>query len=316
MRNPICGVTEGVGMMDGAGQQVDGANVSFEFFPPKGLAAERAVMTGSHALRHLKPVAHSVTCAAGSEDAGPEMFDDTLVWSRMLQSLTGVPSAAHVPLSIFGRDALERALDALEVEEIDRIVLLRGDAGTGADCFAGYGSVAEALAAIKRKRRFDVGVAAYPEVHPKAASPTADLDVLLAKIDAGADRIITQYFFEEGDFLRLRDAVERARPRAVLTAGIMPVRDFARIARFSERCGAGIPDWMRRDFDSIADDREASSDMARRLICRQVEGLAREGVRDIHIYTLNRVDLAADAVRAFRSACPPPQREDRQRLSA
>ena len=285
------------------GAAVPTGRVSFEYFPPKSVAGERALVTCSHAMRRFAPAFQTVTFGA---DGGES--ESTTRWAVTLEQLSGIATAAHLTLCAFDHDGLTAHVEGLWEAGIRRLVLLRGDAvRAGEDGLAGFGSVAEAVGAIRTRHGFDISVAAYPETHPKARDEASDLDALVAKIDAGASRAITQFFFDDAPFLRLRDALARRRPKARLVPGVMPVASFSRVAGFSKRCGTSVPDGMRARFEAAGDDREKSSDAARDLVCAQVRHLAGEGVRDLHIYTMNRVDLAADAARAFQDALPGDQ---------
>ncbi|MEM7720646.1 MAG: methylenetetrahydrofolate reductase, partial [Pseudomonadota bacterium] len=166
---------------------------------------------------------------------------------------------------------------------------------------AGFASVAQAVAYAKALYGFDVSVAAYPETRPKAKSAQSDMDALLAKQAAGADRAITQFFFDNADFYAFRERALAAGVTIPIVPGVIPVYGFARIVKFAATCGAAIPDDMAKRFATCGDDRHAQSEVARALVEAQVRDLARNGVEAIHIYTLNRSDIAADAVRAFRA---------------
>lgn len=270
--------------------------VSLEFYPPKGVSAERALMTGAHVLRRFAPDYQTVTFGADGS-----AVEGSLDWPSRLQKLNEIPTAAHITLCKFDDQAgfLSHA-DILWEQGIERLVVLRGDCETG-DGLGGFASVAQAIAALKARHDFDVSIAAYPEPHPKAASAGQDMDVLLAKQDAGADRAITQYFFDNADFYRFRDSAVLAGFEKEIVPGVIPIVNFDRIRRFSERCGASVPQAFAEQFAKCGDDKEAHSNLAREIISEQVSDLARNGVAAIHVYTLNRVDLTADAVRAFKA---------------
>jgi len=272
--------------------------VSFEFFPPKGFSAERALLTCAHAMRRLKPAFQTVTFGAGGS-----AIEDGLEWPHQLQGLTETPTAAHVTLVRFeDRGAYGAHLAALWDKGITRLVLLRGDPVEGETAKnAGFASLADAVSFAKRLQPFEITVAAYPETHPRARSADADLDALLAKQAAGADRAITQFFFDNADFYAFRARAEAEGVTIPIVPGIIPVYGYDRIVRFAETCGAKIPDGMAERFEACGDDRHAQSEAARALVEAQVADLARNGVTAIHIYTLNRSDLAAGAVRAFRA---------------
>ncbi len=271
------------------------AKVSLEYFPPKGVSAERSLMTGAHALRRFQPAYQTVTF--GADGAATE---GSLEWSSNLAGLTDIPTASHITLCRFDRDGFLAHADALWHRGIERLVVLRGDVEEGqGNGLAGYNSVAEAIADLKKHHPWDISVSAYPEPHPKAISAAADLDVLLAKQSAGADRAITQYFFNNEDFYRFRDRAEKAGFRKELVPGVIPIVNFERIKVFSKRCGASVPADFEGLFARAGDDKSLHTDVAREIVQKQVRDLARNGVDAIHIYTLNRVDLTADAIRAF-----------------
>ena len=274
--------------------------VSLEYFPPRGLSSERSLMTGAHALRRFSPAYQTVTYGAGGSET-----DGSFDWSVRLQNLNEVPTAAHIALCHFSRESLIRFAEDLWEQGIERLVVLRGDAGgdaggDGSGDLAGFGSVADAVAALKKLYPFDISVAAYPEVHPLATSREADIRNLIAKQDAGADRTITQYFFDNEDFYRFRDAAEKQGFRREIVPGVIPIASFERIKVFSQKCGARIPEHFHTLFAEAGDDKAAQSAVSRRLIEEQVRDLAQNGVSSLHIYTLNRVDLTADAIRAFQ----------------
>ena len=270
--------------------------VSLEYFPPKGLSAERSLMTGAHALRRFAPAYQTVTFGAGGSET-----DGSFDWSVRLQGLNEIPTAAHIALCHFSREELIKFAEDLWEQGIQRLVVLRGDGGgDSSNDLAGFASVAEAVSALKQLYAFDISVASYPEVHPLAASPEADMRNLIAKQEAGADRTITQYFFDNEDFYRFRDAAEKQGFRREIVPGVIPIASFERIKVFSQKCGARIPEHFHALFAEAGDDKAAQSAVSRRLIEEQVRDLAQNGVSSLHIYTLNRVDLTADAIRAFQ----------------
>ncbi len=278
----------------------DQVDVSIEYFPPKSLSAERSLMTAAHALRRFKPAFQSVTFGAGG--IGDDGADD---WSVRLQTLNEVPTACHVALCWFNRDSLLEFTHDLWAHGIRSLVVIRGDgdaAETGALECAGYGSVPAAVAAILAVHPFDISVSAYPEIHPKAANDVADLEVLLAKQNAGATRAITQYFFNNEDFYRFRERAAKRGVRLPIIPGIMPISNFDRIVEFSKACGASIPGAYFDKFAKAGEDRSVHTQIAREIVEDQVSDLAENGVNAIHVYSLNRADLTADTIRAFYAA--------------
>ncbi|MDA8870500.1 methylenetetrahydrofolate reductase [Rhizobiaceae bacterium] len=270
---------------------------SVEFFPVNGLVKERALMTAAHALKRFSPDYLTVTCGAGG-DGGR----GTLEWAERLIELTEVPTACHFTLCSFTtQNEVLAACDGLWAQGIRHLVLLRGDAAGDDNGLAGFGSVADAVRAIRRRHAFEISVSAYPEVHPKAQDAARDLDVLAAKQDAGARRAITQFFFDNADFYRFRDRAEARGIRLPLVPGIMPITNFAKISNFSKGCGARVPDELGKRFAAAGDDKSAQSDVARAVVEAQVRDLAANDVDAIHVYSMNRVDLTADTLRAFQA---------------
>ncbi len=280
-------------------QKRDGkAEISIEYFPASGLVAERALMTGAHALRRFEPDFQTVTFGAGGTAT-----DGSFEWSTRLAELTDVPTASHLTLSHFtSSEDVFAFTDKLWNAGIRHLVLLRGDPAPGRSGLAGFASVAAALRTLRRRKGWEVSVSAYPEVHPLAESDSADLDVLRAKQEAGAARAITQFFFDNADFYRFRDDADKAGIRLPLVPGIMPIGNFDKIASFARKCGAGVPDWLRDRFSEAGDDKAKRSDVARDVVETQVRDLAANGVDAIHVYSMNRVDLTADAIRAFQAS--------------
>ena len=267
--------------------------VSFEYFPPKTLSAERALMTAAHALRRFSPEFQTMTFGAGGN-----AIDEGLDWPQRLQGLNDVPTAAHVALCRFSsREALHEHVSSLWKQGIRHLVVLRGDAHMG---LCGFENVAAGIEWLKSRFAFQFSVACYPETHPLAASPQADIDALLDKQKSGADRAITQFFFDNEHFYRFRDRAERAGFYKEIVPGILPITNFDRVAEFAAKCGTNIPESVSTAFQECGIDKEAQTNVARDFVTRQVEDLANNGVDAIHIYTLNRVDLAADAARAFQ----------------
>lgn len=271
--------------------------VSIEYFPPKGLSSERALMTGAHALRRFKPDYQTVTFGAGGS-----AVEGSLDWSIKLQLLNDVSTACHLALAYFNRETLKDFVTELWENNIRRLVVLRGDSDAGKEyAVGGYESVAKAIAAIKSLYPFDISVAAYPEIHPKARTAAADLDVLLTKQDAGANRAITQYFFDNEIFYKFRDKAVKAGLKIPLVPGVIPITNYAKIKQFSEGCSASFPTRFGPLFAGAGDDKAKQTVVARQLIEDQVRDLAHNGVEALHVYSLNRVDLTSDAIRAFQT---------------
>ncbi|MDD9909312.1 MAG: methylenetetrahydrofolate reductase [Ahrensia sp.] len=271
------------------------ATISLEFFPPKGVSAHRALMTGAYALKRFAPAYQTVTFGADGS-----AIEGTLDIATKLQALNDIPTASHLTLCQFDRAGLLDYADRLWEFGIERLVLLRGDVESGTG-LSDVESVAEAVRLLKKRHPFDISVSAYPEVHPKAQSAEADMQVLLGKQAAGANRAITQFFFDNADFYRFRDRAGRAGLRIPLVPGIIPIANFERIKGFAAKCGAKVPKSFDAFYAKAGDDRARQTDVSRKIVEDQVADLARNGVDAIHIYTLNRTDLTADAIRAFEA---------------
>ncbi|MDJ0893797.1 MAG: methylenetetrahydrofolate reductase [NAD(P)H] [Alphaproteobacteria bacterium] len=266
-----------------------GPSYSFEIFPAKSPKAGDALNEALPRLFALKPAFLSVTYGAGGtgRDRSRELVD------RLSRSCP-VPLAAH--LTCVGHTRAE--IDALARRwweaGVRRIVALRGDPPEGSGTYVphpdGYENARALVEGLRRVADFDISVGAYPEVHPDSASEEADLDNLKAKLDAGAERAITQFFFEAEAFLRFRDRAAKAGIDKPILPGILPPVNFARACTFAETCGASIPGWLRDMFRGLEDDPETRAMLAVSVTARLCEQLMAEGVPHIHFYTLNRAE--------------------------
>ncbi|HEX6102644.1 MAG TPA: methylenetetrahydrofolate reductase, partial [Alphaproteobacteria bacterium] len=217
--------------------------ISFEFFPPAQPAAEAQFWDGIDRLAPLGPRFISLTYGAGGST---RERNDRFI--RALLRRGGVDAAAHVTCAGASRAELEAMVRGWAAAGLRRIVALRGDAPGHAAAFVphpdGFRSTPEFVAALRRIADFDISVAAYPECHPQAESPAADLDTLKRKLDAGAARAITQFFFEPDCFLRFRDRAVAAGIDRPIVPGVLPIFDFAKVVEFSRRCRASLPAWL------------------------------------------------------------------------
>lgn len=265
--------------------------VSFEFSPPKTEAAERTLWETVERLAPLKPTFFSVTYGAGGSTR--QRTHETVV---RLKKETGIDPAAHLTCVAATRGEIDEIARAYWDAGIRHIVALRGDPPQGMGgkyCPhpGGYANAAALVAGLRKIGDFQISVAGYPEKHPDSADARADLDNLKRKVDAGADRCITQFFFEADDFLRFRDATAAAGVKVPIVPGIMPVSNFQGIRKMAALCGSKVPGWLADMFDGLDDDVET-----RRMIAATVAGdlcrrLSAEGVDQFHFYTLNRADL-------------------------
>lgn len=265
--------------------------VSFEFFPPKSEKMELALWNSIHRLAPLCPDFVSVTYGAGGSTR--ERTHSTV--TRILKE-TALRPAAHLTCVQATKSEVDEVARAYWDAGVRHIVALRGDPPEGAGTRyhphpEGYANSAELVAGLKRIGNFEVSVGGYPEKHPDSPTLVADLDNLKAKVDAGADRIITQFGFDNAHFLRF---VERARAAGIwvpITPGVVPIHSFRQVAGFAVKAGASVPAWLARRFEGLDDDPQTSHLVAAAVATEQVLQLVDEGVRKFHFYTLNRADL-------------------------
>jgi len=264
--------------------------VSFEFFPPKTEKMAETLWASIQRLEPLQPRFVSVTYGAGGSTR--ERTHATVV--RILKE-TSLTPAAHLTCV----NATTEEVDAVAREYweagVRHIVALRGDPPDGEAAYQphpnGYAYAADLVAGLKKIADFDISVAAYPEGHPHAESAESDIDNLKRKLDAGADRAISQYFFGAEPFLRFMDRVRDAGIDAPVVPGILPVQNFAQVVNFSEMSGTNIPGWMAELFEGLDDDPESRRLVAATVAAEQCRQLHAQGIADFHFYTLNRADL-------------------------
>lgn len=263
--------------------------LSFEFFPPRTEALEQQLWAAIRRLEPLAPRFVSVTYGAG----GTTHARTHATVARIVSDTTLTP-AAHLTCVGASRGEVDDVARCYWDAGVRHIVALRGDPPPGT-AYAphpdGYPFAADLVAGLKRVADFEISVAAYPETHPTALSPEADLDNLKRKLDAGANRAITQYFFDAEVYLRFMDRCHAAGIAATVVPGIMPVSNFAQAAKFSAMCGTSVPDWLARLFDGTEDDAETRRMVAAVVAAEQVRLLQANGVNEFHFYTLNRADL-------------------------
>lgn len=266
-------------------------DVSFEFFPPKTEKMEAALWSAIERLAPLRPEFVSVTYGAGGTTR--ERTHATV--ARILNE-TDLKPAAHLTCVA----ATKAEVDAVARDYWDigvrHIVALRGDSAGGVGTKyqphpGGYINAADLVAGLKKIARFEISVAGYPEKHPESPTLAADMENLKAKVDAGADRIITQFGFDNTHYLRF---LERARAAGIwvpITPGIVPIHNFKQVAGFAAKAGASVPSWLARRFDGLENDPGTSHLVAAAVATEQAMDLVDEGVKNFHFYTLNRADL-------------------------
>ncbi len=271
------------------------ASVSFELFPPKTAAGEAALTRTVDQLAGADPDYFSVTYGAGGSTR-----DRTARVVDMVGARTRRPVAHHLTCVGASRQEVDDLARSLHDKGITRIVALRGDLPEGQQLAAdGYGDAAELVAGLRRVADFDISVAAYPEVHPEAASAQADLDHLKRKLDAGAARAITQFAFDTDVILHFVDRARAAGITAPIVPGIMPVANFAGLKRFSAMCGATVPDWLARMFEGLDDAPETRAMVATSVATEQCRLLLDAGLSEFHFYTLNRPEVSLAVCRAL-----------------
>ncbi|MDX8357263.1 methylenetetrahydrofolate reductase [Sphingopyxis terrae] len=264
--------------------------VSFEFFPPKTEKMEAQLWDTFRTLEPLAPRFVSVTYGAGGSTR-----ERTHATVARIASESAVPPAAHLTCVEASRAEIEEVARAYWDAGVRHIVALRGDVPGGGAYRAhpeGFANAVELVAGLKRIAPFDISVAAYPEVHPDADCPQADLDNLKRKLDAGATRAITQFFFSPEAFLRFRDAAAAAGIDAPIVPGILPVSNVSQTRRMADMCGTAIPAWMIALFEGLDDLPAARQLVAATVAAEMCRRLYAGGVRDFHFYTLNRAELS------------------------
>lgn len=265
-------------------------NLSFEFFPPGDAEMEATLWRSVQRLAPLAPRFVSVTYGA---DGSTRTRTHQLV--TRIQRETPLTGAAHLTCIGASRGEILDIARQYRDEGIRHIVALRGDPPQGITRYEphpdGFAYAADLVAGLKTVADFDISVAAYPEVHPEAQSAQFDLDNLKRKLDAGATRAITQFFYDVEVFLRFRDRCAAAGIGAPIVPGILPITRFPQVLRFAARCGASIPQWLAERFQGLDDDTETRRLIAASVAIEQVQSLERHGVRDFHFYTLNRAEL-------------------------
>ena len=265
--------------------------VSFEFFPPKTAEMEKTLWDSIERLHPLKPAFVSVTYGAGGSTR--ERTHATV--KRLLEETDLVP-AAHLTCVAAAREDVDEVIRAYVAAGVRHIVALRGDpVGGPGERYSphpgGYLNAADLTAGIQRIAPIEVSVAAYPEKHPESSSVEADINMLKAKIDAGASRAITQFFFDNEFYFRYLDRVRARGIDIPIVPGILPVQNFTQTRAFAQRCGASIPPWLADRFAGLDEDVATRKLIAAAVAAEQVFDLVDRGVRNFHFYTMNRADL-------------------------
>ena len=265
--------------------------VSFEFFPPKTEEMEKTLWESIERLAPLEPNFVSVTYGAGGSTR-----ERTHATVRRILSDTTLTPAAHLTCVAATRAEVDEVIRAYQAAGVRHIVALRGDPDGGAGARyaphpGGYQNGADLVAGIKRIADIEVSVSAYPEKHPDSPSVEADIDMLQAKVDAGATRAMTQFFFENDRYFRYLDRVRARGINIPIVPGILPVQNFKQTKSFAARCGASVPAWLAERFEGLDEDVATRKLIAAAVAAEQVLDLVDRGVTDFHFYTMNRADL-------------------------
>ncbi len=273
--------------------------LSFEFFPPKTEEAAAHLWEAVPQLAALGPEYMTVTYGAGGSTR-----DKTLETVTRMMKETGLPIASHLTFINTPTEELHALMDELWEAEIKHIVALRGDMPEGLawplDTDAEYFQyTSDFVEGLKDRHDFEISVGAYPEKHPDSLSLDADIEALRLKCEAGADRAITQFFFDNDVYYAFVEACGKAGITVPICPGLLPVHNFKNMLNFAARCQARVPSWMHKKFEGLDDKPEEAHKVAEELLIKQVLDLAANGVEHLHFYTLNKSALTADACEAL-----------------
>jgi methylenetetrahydrofolate reductase (NADPH) len=265
--------------------------VSFEFFPPKNGDMETQLWESISKLAPFQPDFVSVTYGAGGSTKQP-----TLNTVSRISKETSLSPAAHLTCVGSDKASVDAVVREFKAVGVKHFVALRGDPPEGVGAAykphpGGYANGAELVAGLRAIDDFEISVSAYPERHPESPDFATDIDMLKRKVDAGATRAITQFFFDNDLYERYVERVRKAGIYIPIVPGILPIHNFGQVARFSKLCGASIPDWFARRFDGLEKDPETRALVAAAIAADQVTDLVERGVDDFHFYTMNRAQL-------------------------
>ena len=275
------------------------ATFSFEFFPPKTDKTTELLFKAIEDLKVLNPKFMTVTYGAGGSTR-----DKTLQIIKRVIADTDIPTASHLTYINSPRKDMYALADELWENGVHHIVALRGDMPADLewplDPDAEYFQyTSHFVAALKARQDFEISVGAYPEKHPDADSMDKDVEALMKKIDAGANRAITQFFFDNTVYYEFLEHCEKANIKAPIVPGLLPIHDFKSMCGFAGRCQASVPQWLHERFAGLEDKPEDARKVALELLVGQSEDLVKNGVEHIHYYTLNKSDITTQAVKAI-----------------
>jgi len=272
--------------------------ISFEFFPPKSEAAGEKLWHAIGRLAPLQPDFVSVTYGAGGSTR-----DRTHACVKRIVDETALKPAAHLTCVAASKAEVDSVIDDYAAAGVKHVVALRGDMpdmGAFEPHTDGYAGSVELVDALAKRGGFDITVSAYPEKHPESASLDADIDLLKAKIDAGATRAITQFVFDTQAHLRFRDKLAAAGITIPLIAGIMPTTNFVGAKRMADACGAAVPQWLANAYEGLEEDPDTRKHIAASVAVDQCRELIEEGFGHLHFYTLNQADLTFAVCRILK----------------
>ncbi len=269
---------------------------SFEFFPPKTIESQNQLWIEAQELARLGPKYMTVTYGAGGSTR-----DKTLeITQRLAREYPDIPIASHLTFLSTTKADLETYVDMLWQNNVRHIVALRGDLphGKSFDDFKGddyFDYTSNFVTWLKSRHDFEITVGAYPEKHPDAPSLEADIEALKLKCGAGANRAITQFFFDNDCYYKFLERCAAAGVTTPIHPGLVPIYDFKGLQRFAKNCQAQLPDWLHKKFAGLEDKPEEAYKLAEDLLCEQVTDLVKNGARHIHFYTLNKTALTKTA---------------------
>ena len=264
-------------------------DLSFEFYPPKTEKGKESLARTVERLARLSPDFVSVTFGAGGSAR-----EGTLQTCLSIVEQSGLTVAPHISCIGSSKQVLHDYLQRYRKAGFERLFVLRGDIPKDAPAPppSDFSFANELVAFVKDFGGFKIHVACYPEFHPEARDPRTDIENFVKKVDAGADIAVTQYFFNNASYYRFREDVERLGVRIPIVVGLMPIMDFQQIARFSGKCGADIPLWIRKRMEAYEIDKDSQRELGIEIATQQGEDLLRNGVPGIHFYTLNRAEAS------------------------
>ena len=273
-------------------QDADKLNISFEFFPPKTEKMEQVLWDSVERLAPLAPAFVSVTYGAGGSTR-----ERTHATVERIVKETNVPAAAHLTCVGATREEIDEVVRAYGKAGVKHIVALRGDPAEGIGTRYvphndGYVNAADLVGGIKRLGDFEVSVSAYPEKHPESPDFATDIEMLRQKVDAGATRAITQFFFDNDLYEAYVERVRRAGIFIPIVPGILPIHNFTQMANFAKRTGASVPQWLAKRFEGLENDPDTHRLVSAAIAAEQVNDLHARGVDDFHFYTMNRANLS------------------------